>query len=81
MTAEMVAPAWMHTQVSAEQYGSWSSPVEGPVQDGTDAVITPPTPCSSQPRSRSVRGRVGRGWAWRSRGDGIYMTMIKIDTV
>ncbi|MEU2312568.1 Uma2 family endonuclease [Streptomyces albidoflavus] len=24
MTAEMVAPAWMHTQISAEQYDSWS---------------------------------------------------------
>ena len=24
MTAEMVAPARMHTQISAEQYGSWS---------------------------------------------------------
>ncbi|MDV7217146.1 Uma2 family endonuclease [Streptomyces prunicolor] len=24
MTAEMVAPAWMHLQVSAEQYDSWS---------------------------------------------------------
>ncbi|WP_240137405.1 Uma2 family endonuclease [Streptomyces sp. MUM 178J] len=25
MTAEMVAPAWMHTQISAEQYDSWSA--------------------------------------------------------
>ncbi len=24
MTAEMLAPAWMHTQISAEQYDSWS---------------------------------------------------------
>jgi Uma2 family endonuclease len=24
MAAEMVAPAWMHTQISAEQYDSWS---------------------------------------------------------
>lgn len=24
MTAEMVAPAWMHTRISAEQYDSWS---------------------------------------------------------
>ncbi|WP_406146284.1 Uma2 family endonuclease [Streptomyces sp. NBC_01012] len=24
MTAEMVAPAWMHVQISAEQYDSWS---------------------------------------------------------
>ena len=24
MTAEMVAPAWMHMQISAEQYDSWS---------------------------------------------------------
>ena len=24
MTAEMVAPAWMHTQITAEQYDSWS---------------------------------------------------------
>ncbi|WP_369229057.1 Uma2 family endonuclease [Streptomyces sp. R21] len=24
MTAEMVAPAWMHAQVTAEQYDSWS---------------------------------------------------------
>ena len=25
MTAEMVAPAWMHEQVSAQQYDSWSA--------------------------------------------------------
>ena len=25
MTAEMVAPAWMHEQVTAEQYDSWST--------------------------------------------------------
>ncbi|MCZ4122072.1 Uma2 family endonuclease [Streptomyces sp. H39-S7] len=25
MSAEMVAPAWMHTQISAEQYDSWSA--------------------------------------------------------
>ena len=25
MTAEMVAPAWMHEQVTAEQYDSWSA--------------------------------------------------------
>ncbi|WP_367124268.1 Uma2 family endonuclease [Streptomyces phytohabitans] len=24
MTAEMVAPAWMHSQISSEQYDSWS---------------------------------------------------------
>ncbi|MEV7509609.1 Uma2 family endonuclease [Streptomyces sp. NPDC089922] len=24
MTADMVAPAWMHTQITAEQYESWS---------------------------------------------------------
>jgi Uma2 family endonuclease len=24
MTAEMVAPAWMHEQISAEEYESWS---------------------------------------------------------
>ncbi|WP_239144540.1 hypothetical protein [Streptomyces sp. SID14515] len=24
VTAEMVAPAWMHTQISAEEYDSWS---------------------------------------------------------
>ncbi|MGW4302915.1 Uma2 family endonuclease [Streptomyces sp. NPDC004646] len=24
MTAEMVAPAWMHTQISAQEYDSWS---------------------------------------------------------
>ncbi len=24
MSAEMVAPAWMHAQISAEQYDSWS---------------------------------------------------------
>ncbi len=24
MTAEMVVPAWMHTQITAEQCGSWS---------------------------------------------------------
>ncbi len=24
MTAEMVAPAWMHEQITAEEYDSWS---------------------------------------------------------
>jgi Uma2 family endonuclease len=25
VTAEMIAPAWMHTQITAEQYDSWSA--------------------------------------------------------
>jgi hypothetical protein len=25
MTAETVAPAWMHEQITAEQYNSWSA--------------------------------------------------------
>jgi hypothetical protein len=24
MSTDMVAPAWMHTQITAEQYDSWS---------------------------------------------------------
>lgn len=24
MTAEMMAPAWMHEQITAEEYASWS---------------------------------------------------------
>ncbi|MET8061750.1 Uma2 family endonuclease [Streptomyces microflavus] len=40
MTAEMVAPAWMHTQISAEQYDSWSEEQRADIEivDGMVAV-------------------------------------------
>ncbi|KIF68230.1 hypothetical protein HY68_05615 [Streptomyces sp. AcH 505] len=44
MTAEMVAPAWMHTQISAEQYDSWSDEQCAGIEivDGM-IVVTPST--------------------------------------
>ncbi|WP_395294579.1 hypothetical protein ACF9IK_14240 [Kitasatospora hibisci] len=45
MTAEMVAPAWMHSQISAEQYDSWSEEqcagieVVSPGSETTDRIV------------------------------------------
>ncbi|WP_329455942.1 Uma2 family endonuclease [Streptomyces sp. NBC_01497] len=53
MTAEMVAPAWMHTQISAEQYDSWSEEQCACVEivDGMVAV----SPSASKRRNRLAR--------------------------
>lgn len=45
MTAGMVAPAWRHTQISAEQYDSWSEhvllvvEVVSPGSETTDRIV------------------------------------------
>ncbi|GAA0960751.1 Uma2 family endonuclease [Kribbella koreensis] len=53
MTAEMIAPAWMHSQITAEQYDSWSAEQCAGIEivDGM-VVVTP----SAAPR----HNRVGR---------------------
>lgn len=53
MTAEMVAPAWMHTQISAEQYNSWSEEQRAGIEivDGMVAV----SPNTSKQHNRLAR--------------------------
>ncbi|MET9975318.1 Uma2 family endonuclease [Streptomyces microflavus] len=53
MTAEMVAPAWMHTQISAEQYDSWSEEQRAGIEivDGMVAV----SPNTSKRHNRLAR--------------------------
>ncbi|MEU0762803.1 Uma2 family endonuclease [Streptomyces microflavus] len=53
MTAEMVAPAWMHTQISAEQYDSWSEEQRAGIEivDGMVAV----SPNTSKQHNRLAR--------------------------
>lgn len=43
MTAEMVAPAWMHTQISAEQYASWSEEQCAGIEIVDGMVVVSPT--------------------------------------
>ncbi|WP_381794591.1 Uma2 family endonuclease [Streptomyces niveus] len=53
MTAETVAPEWMHTQISAEQYDSWSEEQCAGIEivDGMVVVI----PSASKRHSRLAR--------------------------
>lgn len=53
MTAEMVAPAWMHSQISAEQYDSWSEEQCAGIEivDGMVAV----SPSASKRHNRLAR--------------------------
>ncbi|MCF3166811.1 Uma2 family endonuclease [Streptomyces violaceoruber] len=43
MTAEMVAPAWMHTPISAEQYASWSEEQCADIEIVDGMVVVSPT--------------------------------------
>ncbi|MGW6820124.1 Uma2 family endonuclease [Streptomyces sp. NPDC055005] len=53
MTARMVAPAWMHSQISAEQYDSWSEEQCAGIEivDGMVAV----RPSASKRHARPAR--------------------------
>jgi Uma2 family endonuclease len=44
VTAEMVVPAWMHDQVTAEQYGSWSAEQCGGIEIVDGMVVVNPGP-------------------------------------
>ncbi|MFD3971655.1 Uma2 family endonuclease [Streptomyces cyaneofuscatus] len=44
MTAEMVVPAWMYTQISAEQYDSWSEEQCAGIEIGDGMVAVSPMP-------------------------------------
>ncbi|UQA36057.1 Uma2 family endonuclease [Streptomyces sp. HNA39] len=43
MTAEMVAPAWMHTQISAEQYDSWTEEQRAGIEIVDGMVVVSPS--------------------------------------
>ena len=53
MTADMVAPAWMHSQITAEQYDSWSAEQCAGIEivDGMGVV----TPSASKRHNRLAR--------------------------
>ncbi|WP_285441032.1 MULTISPECIES: N-acetyltransferase [unclassified Streptomyces] len=41
MTAEMAAPAWMHEQITAEQYDSWSEEQCAGIEIVDDLYVAP----------------------------------------
>jgi Uma2 family endonuclease len=53
MTAEMVAPAWMHAQISAEQYDSWSEEQCAGIEIVDGIVVV--SPSASKRRNRLAR--------------------------
>ncbi|MET4922068.1 Uma2 family endonuclease [Streptomyces sp. PSRA5] len=50
MTAEMVAPAWMHTQLSAEPYDSWSEEQCAGIEIVDGLVAVSPSACKRPSR-------------------------------
>lgn len=50
MTAEMVAPAWMRSQISAEQYDSWSEEQCAGIEIVDCMVVMSPTARESRSR-------------------------------
>lgn len=53
MTAEMVAPAWMHSQISAEQYDSWSEEQCAGIEIVDGMVVV--SPSASKRHNRPAR--------------------------
>ena len=53
MTAEMMAPAWMHTQISTEQYDSWSEEQCAGIEIVDGMVIV--SPSASKRHNRLAR--------------------------
>ncbi|MDI5963940.1 Uma2 family endonuclease [Streptantibioticus silvisoli] len=53
MTAEMVAPAWMHAQISVEQYDSWSEEQCAGIEIVDGMVVV--SPSASKRRTRLAR--------------------------
>jgi Uma2 family endonuclease len=53
MTAEMIAPAWMHTQITAEQYDSWSEEQCAGVEIVDGMVVV--SPSASKRHNRLAR--------------------------
>lgn len=67
MTTEMVAPAWMHEQITAEQYDSWSAEQCAGVEIVDGMVVV--TPSASKRHNRLARivanaldAAAGAGW-------------------
>ncbi|MFH9471496.1 Uma2 family endonuclease [Streptomyces clavifer] len=53
MTAEMVVPAWMHTQISAEQYDSWTEEQCAGIEMVDGLVVV--SPSASKRHNRPAR--------------------------
>ena len=53
MTAEMVAPAWMHLQITAEQYDSWSAEQCAGIEIVDGMIVV--TPSASKRHNRPAR--------------------------
>lgn len=53
MTADMVAPAWMHLQITAEQYDSWSAEQCAGIEIVDGMVVV--TPSASKRHNRLAR--------------------------
>ncbi|MER5617624.1 hypothetical protein [Streptomyces sp. NPDC002215] len=55
MTAEMVTPAWMHAQISAEQYDSWSEEQCAGIEIVDGMVVVSPSPSKRHSRHPATR--------------------------
>ncbi|MBK0374737.1 Uma2 family endonuclease [Streptomyces sp. RB110-1] len=67
MTSEMVVPAWMHTQISAERYASWSGEQCVGIEIVDGMVVVSPEPSKRHNRlarilANALDAAVGPGW-------------------
>ncbi|GIH18506.1 Uma2 family endonuclease [Rugosimonospora africana] len=67
MTAEAVAPAWMHELVTAEQYDSWSAEQSAGVEIVDGMVVVSPSPSKRHNRiaktlAVALEAAAGDGW-------------------
>lgn len=67
MTAEMVAPAWMHTRISAEQYDSWSEEQCAGIEMVDGMVVVSPSASKRHNRlarilANALDTAAGSGW-------------------
>lgn len=62
MTVEMVAPAWMHQQVTAEQYAAWTEEQCAGIEIVDGMVVVSPSASKRHHRPGPASGeRPGRG--------------------
>jgi hypothetical protein len=59
MTAEMVAPAWMHEQVTAEQYATWTEEQCAGIEIVDGMVVVRPSASKRRNRLATMTYRDG----------------------
>ncbi|MER5869432.1 Uma2 family endonuclease [Streptomyces sp. NPDC002044] len=82
MTAEMVAPAWTHAQISAEQYDSWSEEQCAGIEIVDGMVVASPSASKRHNRLARILANVldaAAGPDWKRRPDVIVYRAETID--